>query len=93
MKFTDRLRQFFRRREADPGDALATLLRAAQEDTALRFQLLALLRAPKLQRESMVHTAVHEMSLRGEPAEVRAAFGVLATDAGAKTALAVLEQA
>lgn len=92
MELFDRVRQLFRPRAADPGDALATLLRAAQEDAALRLQLLALLRAPPLQRESMVHTAVHEMALRGEPAEVRAAFAVLATEAGAKTALAVLEQ-
>ena len=72
------------------GDDLAQLLRAAQEDDALRRDLLQLLRAPAEQREAMVNTALHEMELRDEPGSIRAAFAVLATEHGAKTALEVL---
>lgn len=75
---------------ADHRDAIATLLLVAREDPALRRQLLALLHAPALQRTSILNTALHEMELRGEPAAARAAFTVLASDAGAALALRAL---
>ena len=73
------------------GDALAHLLLAAQEDDAFRRRLVGLLRLPATQRESLINTALHEMRLRGEPETACAAFATLATEAGAKTALSVLE--
>jgi hypothetical protein len=79
-----------KKRAADPGHELTTLLLAARDDAAFRRQLLFLLRAPSLQRQSLVNTAIHEMTLRDEPREARAAFALLATDAGAKAALEVL---
>lgn len=75
----------------DPGHELATLLLAARDDAALRRQLLFLLRAPPWQRQSLVNTAIHEMTLRGEPRDARAAFALLVTDEGAKAALAILQ--
>jgi hypothetical protein len=72
-------------------DALGRLLLAAQEDAALRRQLLFLLRAPSLQRESLVNTAVHEMTLRGESADARTAFALLGSEQGARVALDFLQ--
>ncbi len=74
----------------DPGPALTTLLLATRDDAVFRRQLLFLLRAPSLQRQSLVNTAIHEMTLRGEPPAARAAFALLATDEGAKAALEFL---
>lgn len=76
--------------EAESREAFARLLRAAQEDAAFRRQVLFLLRTSPLQRQSVVNTALHEMELRGEPADVRAAFALLASDEGAKVAREVL---
>ena len=75
------------RRDQAPGDALATLLLAAKEDQEFRRRLEFLLRLPALQRQSLVNTGLHEMEVRGEPAEARAAFAVLATEEGAALAL------
>lgn len=74
----------------DPSSELTTLLLAAREDTAFHRQLLFLLRAPSLQRQSLVNTALHEMTLRGEPKGARTAFALLATDKGAQAALEFL---
>lgn len=61
---------------------LSALLRAAREDAALRGQILTLVRLPVFQRNSLVASAVEQMTLRGEPARTRAAFSFLATAAG-----------
>jgi len=76
----------------DAGDALARLLMAAKEDSGFRARVLSVLRAPTLQRESLIHTAVDEMRLRGESEAACAAFATLATEEGAKTALRILEE-
>lgn len=68
----------------EAGDVLARLLMEAQQDARLRAQILFLLKLPLGQRESLVNSALEEMKLRGEPAEIRAAFAVLATDEGAR---------
>jgi len=74
----------------DAGDMLASLLMAAQEDPALRSQILALLQVPAAQRESLINSALHEMQLRGEPAAACQAFATLATESGARTARRLL---
>lgn len=89
MDFGKLIRTFLHK-EDDPHEALARLVRAAEEDEAFRRNLLLLLRAPAAQRESMVNTALHEMVLRGEPKSARAAFAMLATPEGASAALAIL---
>lgn len=71
-------------------DALATLIIAAKEDAGFRKRLVAVLRLPQGQREPLVRTAVDEMRLRGEPADVRAAFMILSTEEGSRTALQLL---
>lgn len=71
---------------AAAGDVLARLLLEASQDAKLRAQILFLLNLPLKQRESLGNTAVEEMKLRGEPAEFRAAFAVLATEEGVRTA-------
>jgi hypothetical protein len=68
------------------------MLMAAREDPAFREQVLALLQLPVAQRQPMIHTVLHEMRLRGEPPAARAAFATLATEAGAATALRILQQ-
>lgn len=74
------------------GDVLARLLLEAAEDARLRTQILFLLNLPPKQRESLVNSAVEEMKLRGEPAEFRAAFAVLATEEGARTARSEMQR-
>jgi hypothetical protein len=74
-------------------DALATLIIAATEDAGFRRRLIAVLQLPQSQREPLVTTAVDEMRLRGEPADVRAAFMAIATEEGARTALQLLNSA
>ena len=71
---------------------LARLLLAAKEDKAFRQQVLAILGVPLAQRESIVNSAIHEMTLRGEPLAVRQAFAILATEEGAATARKILEE-
>jgi hypothetical protein len=73
------------------GEALARLILAAAEDAEFRKRLLFVLRLPLAQRQPMIRTAVDEMRLRGEPAEIRAAFMALSSDEGAHTALKLLE--
>ena len=70
---------------SEAGDALARLLLEAAQDARLRAQILFLLNLPPKQRESLVNSALEEMKLRGEAAEFRTAFAVLATDEGAVT--------
>lgn len=91
MSFWSKFRVLRGAREPDAPEAVARLLLAAREDEALRKRLLFILRAPKLQRESLVNTALHEMALRGESKEDRRAFAALGTDEGARAALALLE--
>ena len=86
--------KLLKRRQSDRhsrADVLATMVMAAREDPAFRKRLVLVLRLPRLQRESLVRTAVDEMRLRGESADVRAAFAALSTDEGARTALQLLE--
>jgi hypothetical protein len=74
-----------------PGsEALARLILAAAEDAAFRKRLVAVLRLPLSQREPMIRTAVDAMRLKGEPADVRAAFMTLSSDEGARVALELL---
>jgi hypothetical protein len=72
-------------------DMLATLIVAASEDADFRKRLISVLRLPASQREPLIKTAVDEMRLRGEPANIRSAFLTLATQHGAQTALHLLE--
>lgn len=92
MKIISALRHALVGPPDEPGDALARLLTSAQEDAAFRRQIIPLLQLPTAQRESVIHTAVHEMRLRGESAATCAAFATLATDKGATIALRVLNQ-
>ena len=78
-------------RDQCPADTLATLVLAANEDEEFLRRVQFLLRLPAVQRESLVHTGLHEMEIRGEPASARAAFAVLATEEGAAIALRALE--
>jgi hypothetical protein len=90
----DLVEKLLKRYRPDPhagADVLATLVMAAREDAAFRKRLIFVLRLPRLQREPLVKTAVDEMRLRGEPADVQAAFVTLSTDDGARTALQLLE--
>jgi hypothetical protein len=79
-----------RRRPDDGGDALASLIMAAREDPGFRAKLVAVLKLPLAQRESLVATAIEEMRIRNESAAVRRAFARLCTEEGAKTALELL---
>lgn len=72
-------------------DAMTTLVMAAREDYTFRRRLILLLRLPSAQREPLLHTAVEEMRVRGEPVAARQAFATLATEEGARTALKLLE--
>lgn len=92
MTFLARVRRWFRSREEDPREVLASLLLAAREDQALRRQVLFVLEAPPLQRASLINTAVHEMTLCGESAAAQAAFAFLATEAGARAAREALQK-
>jgi hypothetical protein len=74
-------------------ELFASLLIAAREDPQLREQVLHLSGFPRLQRQSLVNTALHEMALRGEAADARAAFAILATDEGARAAAKFLRDA
>lgn len=76
--------------EPPGGEALARLILAAAEDAAFRKRLVAVLRLPLSQREPMIRTAVDTMRLKGEPADVRAAFMTLSSDEGARVALELL---
>jgi hypothetical protein len=71
---------------AETDEALARLLRSAEQDPVLRGQVLALVRAPAVQRRSLLNAALDEMTRAGEPAAVRAAFALLGTDGGAAAA-------
>lgn len=78
--------------DGDAGETLARLLLAAKEDLAFRQRVLSLLRLPAAQREPLIHSAVHEMRLRGEPEAACAAFATLAAKEGAAAALRYLEE-
>lgn len=73
-------------------DALVRLVLAARESREFRKQVMDLLNLPANQRESLVNSALHEMALRGEPADVRAAFAMLATADGAAAAAQAIER-
>ncbi len=75
----------------DGGEAIARLLIAAREDPDFRRRLKIILQLPSHHRRSLVNDAVHQMALRGEPEDLRAAFSILATDEGAATALKVID--
>ena len=79
-------------KKSDTLDAIAALLRAADADADFRKRLRLLLQLPSLQRASMVNTSVEEMSLRGEPEDVRSAFSLLATDEAAEAAVRYLSR-
>ena len=77
-------------KEEEPGDVITSLLLAAKNNPELRQQLVFLLSAASVHRQSLINTALHQMERQGEPRSVRAAFALLASDEGAKTALNVL---
>lgn len=72
-------------------DALAALVMAAREDHTFRRRLILVLRLPLSQRQPLLHTAIEEMRLRGEPVAARLAFATVASEEGARTALKLLE--
>ena len=86
------LRNPFSRPADDPGSLLADLILAAREDVVFRNQILALVSLPLAQREPLIHTALHEMRLRGESAAACAAFGALGTEDGATAAARLLRE-
>ena len=71
-------------------DTLATLIVAATEDPAFKKRLIFVLQLPQSHRGPLIKTAVDEMRLRGEPADIRAAFLMLADEESARTALRLL---
>ena len=92
MMFVDRIVSALRRKsETSTRDALAELVLAAREDMEFKKRVLFVLHLPKAQRESLVNSAVEEMSLRGESVAVRAAFLSLATEKGAEVAARLIE--
>jgi hypothetical protein len=72
-------------------DAFSSLVLAAREDAAFREQLMLVVKLPANQRESMVTSAVAEMTLRGESVAIRTAFASLATAEGADLASRLIE--
>jgi hypothetical protein len=71
-------------------EGVSALLRSALSDPGLKTQIINLARLPSLHRAAILKTAIHEMTLRGEPEDIRSAFGLLATDEGAAVALQFL---
>ena len=90
MSIVSNIRKLFVRQKDDPCEIVATLLLAAEGDESFRRQVLEVVGAPATQRKALVNSAVIEMTLRGEPQEIRAAFAILGTDEGAKAALKIL---
>jgi hypothetical protein len=74
------------------GEAIARLVLAAREDAAFRWRLESVLRLPSHHRQSLLNDAVRQMTLKGEPEDLRAAFSILATDDGAAIALKAINQ-
>jgi hypothetical protein len=93
MSQLSKLRRLFSGPAGDHREEIARLLIAAREDEAFGQRVRFLLRLPGPQRTSLVNTALHEMTLRGEPQSLREAFAVLATDTGAAAALRALDSA
>ena len=91
MILFDRLIGRLREKNANTKDALAELVLAARDDSEFKKRVLFVLHLPKAQRESLVNSAVEEMSLRGESVAVRAAFLSLATEEGAEVAARLIE--
>jgi hypothetical protein len=71
-------------------EAISALLRAADDDPDFRRRLERLLELPTFQRVSIVNASVQEMTLRGEPADVRLAFSLLTADEVADQAMRYL---
>ncbi len=91
MSLTKRIHAWRNQRASDKiCEQLAVLVLAAQDDPAFSGQIKLLLNLPPLQRASIINSAVDEMKLKGEPADLRAAFAVLATDEGATVARGLL---
>jgi hypothetical protein len=90
MSLLSKLRSLVGPQKEDGLDEIASLMLAAKEDEKLRNQILFLVRAPAIHRNSLVATALHEMELRGESKGARAAFALLGTEEGARAALELL---
>lgn len=71
-------------------EAISALLRAADDDPDFRRRLERLLELPSFQRASIINASVEEMTLRGEPADARMAFSLLAEDDVADQAMRYL---
>ena len=92
MTFVDRIiRKWRGDDEGSAADALACLVLAAREDEAFRKRVILVLELPARQRESMVRSAVAEMSLRGESRAIQAAFAALSTTEGAEVAARLIQ--
>ena len=85
-------RSLFNKAPGDAGDTVALLILAAKQDSAFRKQLETVLQLPSRERVAIVHTAVREMQMRGEPQYFCDAFVVLANDMAAATALKLLSE-
>lgn len=90
MTLLSKFRSLFGTNKDDGLDEITSLMLAAKEDEKLRKQILFLVSAPTIHRQSMVASALDEMKRRGESKCYRAAFALLGTDEGAKAALELL---
>ena len=87
MSVFDHLKSILSFREASGAlEDIATLMLAARENPELKLEIEGLLSLPDTSRAALVHTAVEEMKMKGEPASVRAAFTLLSTPEGAAAA-------
>jgi hypothetical protein len=92
VTFLDRIIRKWRGTDEEcAANVLATLISAAHQDEAFRRRMMMILQLPAKQRESMVTSAVAEMTLRGESAAIQTAFAALATPEGADLASRLLE--
>ena len=69
-----------------------TLIRAAQEDAALRERLLAILQQPGFHRKSLLNTLIAELSVQSAPAELVQAVACLLNDDVAEKARELLNE-
>ncbi len=72
-------------------DSFLQLIRVANENEAIKQQLVQLLRQPPFQRKSSLSTWISRIQLEGAPPEFVAALGFLLDDSTADRALAILD--
>ena len=76
----------------DGGDALASLIGAAQQNPEFQQKLLTLLKLPAQHCRPSIQTAVAEMRLKREPEPACRAFEALQSDEAAAKAIELLER-